>query len=512
MTFTQMNLDAAVAKAIVACGYKTPTPVQQRAIPEILDGKDVVACAQTGTGKTAAFVLPALSRLNSKQNVRKPRVLVLTPTRELASQITTAASQYGKFLRFRMASLVGGMSYRHQIRDLSRSVDMIIATPGRLLDHMENRRVDLSEIEMLVLDEADRMLDMGFVDDVLAIASATPKSRQTLLFSATVDNRLNGVIKKILKSPLHIDLSKEKISPSQITQELYYSDNPHHKSRLLQHFLTNTNIFKAIIFSATKIGADRLAHELCDQGFLAAPLHGDLKQSLRNRTIEQLRRGKIQFLVATDVAARGIDIADMTHVINYDLPRFCEDYVHRIGRTGRAGKSGVAISFALPSDRKHVTRIEHYIGARFKPLTIPGLEPDVKKTHEDSPPRRKKPHKSKSFSGKHSKNRFSKESAPFKKEPKKEKSFQNRNEKRAAFDEDSFETRKRPKYRDQFSSEKPKKKTFERSPFKKEASAKGKFKDSFKNEEGRNKKKPSFYDKSKKFERFSGGKRKVKNT
>lgn len=386
MTFSEMNLDPSIIKAIEACGYTTPTPVQLQAIPKVLRGEDLIACAPTGTGKTAAFVLPALNRLCGAQDVRKPRVLVLTPTRELATQITQAAAKYGKFIRFNMASLVGGMPYRQQLRDLSRSVDMIVATPGRLLDHMENRRIDLSGIEMLVLDEADRMLDMGFIDDVQAISKATPSNRQTLLFSATVDGKLGQIVKDLLKNPARVDLSQEHMSPAQIKQELYLTDSAQHKARLLQHFLDNGNIFKGIIFTATKIGADKLANELDRQGYASAALHGDLKQSQRNRTIEQMRRGKIQFLVATDVAARGIDISDMTHVINYDLPRFCEDYVHRIGRTGRAGKTGIAISFALQSDSIHVKRIEKYIGENLNILMIEGLEP-VNKHLNPNPPK-----------------------------------------------------------------------------------------------------------------------------
>lgn len=401
MSFTQLNLDPSIIKAIQACGYTKLTPIQARSIPDILKGKDLVASAQTGTGKTAAFILPALQKLSLQKGARKPRILILTPTRELANQITQAASKYGKFLRFNMASLVGGMSYRQQIRDLSRAVDVVVATPGRLLDHVENRRLDLSGIEMLVLDEADRMLDMGFIDDVTAIAKVTPKNRQTLLFSATVDGKLSNIVQKLLKDPVRIDLSHEKLAPPSIKQSLYKADNPQHRAKLLQHLLDNENMFKAIIFSATKIGADRLAGELNDKGYSAAPLHGDLKQQVRNRTIEQLRRGKIQFLVATDVAARGIDIADMTHVINYDLPRFCEDYVHRIGRTGRAGKSGVAISFALPNDARHVQRIEKYIGNKLQLETIEGLEPNnnaprsMKK--RSKPNNDKARHKKKSF-------------------------------------------------------------------------------------------------------------------
>lgn len=397
MSFLQLNLDPKISKAIHACGYTTPTLIQARSIPDIVSGKDLVASAQTGTGKTAAFVLPVLHHLSLKRKSShyKPRVLILTPTRELAAQITEAASKYGRFLNFKIISLVGGTSYRQQLKNLSHSVDIIVATPGRLMDHMKNHRLDLSCIEILVLDEADRMLDMGFVDAVKTIARATPHNRQTLLFSATADEKVAHVVRDLLKNPVRIDLSQEHISPLEIKQKLYLVDNHQHKYRLLQHFLDNGNIYKAIIFSGTKINADKLSHQLSKQGYLAAPLHGDLKQSVRNRTIEQLRRGKIQFLIATDVAARGIDIHDITHVINYDLPRFSEDYVHRIGRTGRAGKSGIAISFALPTDARHLQKIERYTGQKLAPSTVEGLEPTVKRdpTHQDTQKRSPKSRK-----------------------------------------------------------------------------------------------------------------------
>ena len=419
MSFAQLNLDSHISKAILNCGYTTPTPIQARCIPDILEGKDLVASAQTGTGKTAAFVLPALQRLSIQRQTQKPRILILTPTRELASQITQAATKYGKFIRFNMASLVGGMPYRQQIRDLSRAVDIIVATPGRLLDHVENGRLDLSGIEMLILDEADRMLDMGFIDDVQAIANATPKDRQTLLFSATVDDKLAHIVRHLLKSPVRIDLSTATASPLLIKQEVYMADNFQHRTRLLNHFLENGNIYKAIIFSATKINADKLAADLRDKGFPAAPLHGDLKQNVRNRTIEQLRRGSIQFLVATDVAARGIDISDLTHVINFDLPRFCEDYVHRIGRTGRAGKSGIAISFVMPADARHLQKIEKFIGQKIQKEIVVGLEPSKRSASsaDFAPTKKKKFGKSgggKSFSG--GKRDGAKSSSGFKKE------------------------------------------------------------------------------------------------
>lgn len=351
-------LNQKINQALTICGYQNPTPIQEKAIPLILEGKDVVASSQTGSGKTAAFVLPALHHLSLQKPSKYTKILILTPTRELAKQIMDAARKYGKYLKFNIISLVGGMPYGPQIKDLARGAEIIIATPGRLMDHLDNRRVDLSQVDMLILDEADRMLDMGFIDDVNYIAKLLPAERQTLLFSATVDKSLAKVVQHLLKDPLRIDMSHEKISIPQIKQEFYKTDNAHHKTRLLTQLLND--VYKAIIFTATKLQADRLADQLCDEGYKAAALHGDLRQNVRNRRIEDFRRGKIQFLVATDVAARGIDISDITHVINFDLPRFCEDYVHRIGRTGRAGKEGIAISFVSPSDRKHLQSIERF--------------------------------------------------------------------------------------------------------------------------------------------------------
>lgn len=376
MNFSDLNLNDLINKAIAACGYDKPTPVQAKSIPVILDGKDVIVSAQTGTGKTAAFVLPALHHLSNHkqtQKGKKARILILTPTRELATQITKAAMLYGKFCRFNIVSLVGGMSYHSQIKDLSRGADIIVATPGRLLDHINQKRVDLSGIDMLVLDEADRMCDMGFIDDVQYISKLTPSKRQTLLFSATVDKRLTEVVRHLLNEPVRIDLSNKKVTATNVEQIFYKVNSPHHKQRLLQTVLTDTNIFKAIIFSATKINADRLSDMLEADGFSVAALHGDLRQNVRNRTLDALRRGKIQFLVATDVAARGIDIGDITHVINYDLPKFNEDYVHRIGRTARAGKAGKAISFVLPNDLRHVKNIEKFIGQRLTLQASPAI-------------------------------------------------------------------------------------------------------------------------------------------
>jgi superfamily II DNA/RNA helicase len=386
MKFDSLNLNPAILKAITLCGYTTPTPIQAKAVPVVLTGKDIIASAQTGTGKTAAFVLPALQKISeakarqpqktsASKTLHKPPILILTPTRELAAQIEESAHKYGKFLGIKTVNLVGGMPYRFQLQALSRPLDIVIATPGRLMDHMQNKRLDLSGIEMLVLDEADRMLDMGFIDDVEQIAKSTPSKRQTLLFSATIDAKLARLARNILKDPEQISVEAEKTSPTKIEQRLLITDNQQHKLRLLNHLLKNENIFKAIIFSGTKINADNLARELHQNGHAVSAIHGDLRQSQRNRTIEQMKRGKIQILVATDVAARGIDIKNIDYVINYDLPKFAEDYVHRIGRTGRAGESGIAISFASPGDERFLQKIERYIGQRLTPTTIPGLEP-----------------------------------------------------------------------------------------------------------------------------------------
>ncbi len=367
--FNELNLHDPIHRALKACGYETPTPVQAQAIPPILAGKDVVVTAQTGTGKTAAFVLPSLNRLSEQPPAKKPRILILTPTRELATQVMKATHLYGKFLRFNIISLVGGMPYPPQVKDLARGADVIVATPGRLLDHIEQRRVDLSQIEILILDEADRMLDMGFIEDVEYIAKLTPKQRQTLLFSATMDKQLLTIVSHLLKQPVRIDLSEKTASQPHIKQIMYRTATPAAKTRLLKQLLSEEAVYKAIIFTATKIYADKIADELADEGFAAAAIHGDLRQNVRNRQLEQFRRGKTQFLVATDVAARGIDVSDITHVFNYDLPRFSEDYVHRIGRTGRAGKTGIAISFVSPSDMKHLQRIERYTNQKMKLLS-----------------------------------------------------------------------------------------------------------------------------------------------
>ena len=378
MSFENLNLHPHILKAIIDSGYTTPTPIQKQAIPELLAGHDVMASAQTGTGKTAAFMLPALHRLAtpSKINCRGPRILVLTPTRELALQVSDAANKYGKHLhRIKVVSILGGMPYPLQNKLLSQPVDILVATPGRLIDHIQRGRINFSRLEMLVLDEADRMLDMGFIDDVERIVSAISNERQTLLFSATLDNAITKVAKRLLKSPKRIQIATQQTKLTNIEQRLHYVDNFSHKNKLLDHLLRDLSLKQAIVFTATKKDADALADNLSAQGHIASALHGDMNQRERNRTLTKLRHGRLRILVATDVAARGIDIGGITHVINFDLPKFAEDYVHRIGRTGRAGASGIAVSFASGKDSVHLKKIERFTGHRITSHIIPGLEP-----------------------------------------------------------------------------------------------------------------------------------------
>lgn len=381
MSFEDLNLHSSVLKAIHDSGYTVPTPIQQQAIPELIAGHDVLASAQTGTGKTAAFMLPALHLLAAsvKMQGRGPRILVLTPTRELALQVSEAAKKYGKYLpRIKVVSILGGMPYPLQNRLLSQPVDILVATPGRLIDHLQRGRIDFKRLQMMVLDEADRMLDMGFIEDVETIAAATPSTRQTLLFSATLDDAIDKVASKLLKSPKRIQVASQKAKMDNIEQRLHYVDDLSHKNRLLNHVLGDEKLKQAIVFTATKRDADTLADNLYAQGHAAAALHGDMNQRERNRTLTRLRNGGLRVLVATDVAARGIDVPDITHVINFDLPKFAEDYVHRIGRTGRAGADGIAVSFASQKDNLHLTRIERYTGQKIATHIISGLEPRIK--------------------------------------------------------------------------------------------------------------------------------------
>jgi superfamily II DNA/RNA helicase len=380
MSFENLNLNTAILKAIADTGYTEPTPIQAQAIPEIIAGHDLMASAQTGSGKTAAFILPALNRLSTPSALtgKGPRVLVLTPTRELAQQVCDAATKYGKNMRFKIISILGGMPYPVQNRLLSSHVDILVATPGRLIDHLERGRIDFSRLEMLVLDEADRMLDMGFVDDVERIAKATPATRQTLLFSATLDGVVGNLASRLLKTPKRITVSAAKDKHENIEQRMMFADDVAHKNKMLSHLLTDVDMNQALVFTATKRDADSLADQLSAQGHSVAALHGDMSQRERNRTLLNMRNGNVRILVATDVAARGLDVRGISHVINFDLPKFAEDYVHRIGRTGRAGASGIAISFASNRDAQLLKRIERYTEQSIKMHTIEGLEPKYK--------------------------------------------------------------------------------------------------------------------------------------
>ncbi len=391
MKFETLGLNKSLLEAIAATGYTDPTDVQARTIPEVLAGSDVLVSSQTGSGKTAAFMLPALQIQSEPHPVvgRGPRVLVLTPTRELAMQVTKAAEVYGvKMKRIKTVSIVGGMPYPVQNRLLKAGVDILVATPGRLLDQMQSGRVDLSRLQVLVFDEADRMLDMGFKDDIDAVVAQVPKNRQTLLFSATLDNNIISMAGDMLKNPVRIDVSGHKTRHENIEQRLHFVDDFAHKGRVLDHLLRDTEVQQAIVFTATKRAADDLALDLINQGHAAAALHGDMKQGARTRTLENLKRGRVRVLVATDVAARGIDVQGISHVINFDLPRQAEDYVHRIGRTGRAGRSGVAISLANVRENFQVKIIERFTTQPIPVISLPGLEPKQKVFDKPPPGKR----------------------------------------------------------------------------------------------------------------------------
>ena len=367
-TFLSFELAEPLLRGLQACGFTRPTEIQSRAIPVALQGRDVAASAQTGTGKTAAFVLPALHRLLTPAQAkgRGPRVLVLTPTRELAGQVEQVIQQLGRFTRLRSGTIVGGVSFGPQERLLRNSLDLLVATPGRLIDHMQSGLVDFSRLELFILDEADRMLDMGFIKPVTRIAAELPPERQTMLFSATLEGDVQKIASRLLRDPVRIQLATAKVRHLAIAQRLHLAESPEHKHALLGHVLTDPTLTQAIIFTATKRGADRLAKRLTASGHACAPLHGNMRQGARQRTVDLLRSGKVQILVATDVASRGIDLLGVSHVINFDLPTVAEDYIHRIGRTGRNGASGIAISLVGPEDRVKLGNIERLTGHRLE--------------------------------------------------------------------------------------------------------------------------------------------------
>ncbi|MCP1660632.1 DEAD/DEAH box helicase [Neisseria perflava] len=389
--FTDLNLDKNILSALQSAGYESPTPVQAQSIPLALEGRDIMASAQTGSGKTAAFLLPTLQRLTrrSEKNGKGPRALVLTPTRELAAQVEKNALTYAQNMKwFRTVSIVGGASFGYQTRALSKPVDLVVATPGRLMDLMNSGKVDFDRLEVLILDEADRMLDMGFIDDIETIVAATPEDRQTLLFSATWDGAVGKLARKLTKNPEVIEVERVD-DQGKIEEQLLYCDDMRHKNRLLDHILRDANIDQCVIFTSTKAMTEVLADELYEKGFAANCLHGDMPQGWRNRTLMDLRKGRCKILVATDVAARGIDVPTITHVINYDLPKQAEDYVHRIGRTGRAGRTGIAITFAEVNEYIKVHKIEKYIDRKLNEVTIEGMEPTRKRKSTGGKPKGK---------------------------------------------------------------------------------------------------------------------------
>ena len=358
--FTQLGLEPSLVRAVLHEGYETPTPIQVQAIPALLEGRDLLGCAQTGTGKTAAFVLPILQRLSRTPNARKIRALILSPTRELAAQIGERTEAYGKNTGLRHTVIYGGVGQRPQEQALSRGVDIVVATPGRLLDLMSQGFVKLDGLEVFVLDEADRMLDMGFIHDVRKVIRVLPKQRQTLLFSATMPRDIGELAQTILVNPVKVAVTPVASTTELVTQSVYFV-NKADKRVLLERVLRAEGVERTLVFTRTKHGANRVAEQLGRAGIAAAAIHGNKSQNARERALEDFRRGTIPVLVATDIAARGIDIDGISHVVNFDLPNISESYVHRIGRTGRAGATGTAVSFCDGEERAFLRDIERLI-------------------------------------------------------------------------------------------------------------------------------------------------------
>ncbi len=380
MSFDTLGLSAELLRAIGEQGYTEPTPIQRKAIPAILEGKDVMAGAQTGTGKTAGFTLPLLQRLNTKpiKNGRRPvRALVLTPTRELAAQVGASVETYGRHLPLKSAVIFGGVKINPQIEKLRRGVDILVATPGRLLDHVGQRTVDLSQIEILVLDEADRMLDMGFIHDIRKVLALLPENgvRQNLLFSATFSSEIKQLANRLLNRPELIEVARRNVAAEQIEQIVYPVDKLR-KRELLSHLIGSRNWRQVLVFTRTKHGANRLAQQLGKDGLSAAAIHGNKSQGARTRALADFKNGEVRILVATDIAARGLDIDQLPHVVNYELPNVAEDYVHRIGRTGRAGNEGEAISLVCVDEQKLLRDIERLLKHEIPKQVLEGYEPD----------------------------------------------------------------------------------------------------------------------------------------
>ena len=399
MSFELLGLKAELLSAVQAQGYTVPTPVQAKTIPVILEGRDVLAGAQTGTGKTAAFTLPMLQLLSADGQLgargRAPRALVLTPTRELAAQVAESVRTYGKNLRLHAAVVFGGVGINPQIDQLRRGVDILVATPGRLLDHAGQGTVNLSKVEILVLDEADRMLDMGFIHDIKRIMKLLPAKRQNLLFSATYNDEVKRLSDGILHNPEHVEVARRNTAAETVSQVVHPVGQTR-KRELLSHLIKEGDWQQALVFTRTKHGANRLATQLLKDGINSTAIHGNKSQAARTKALADFKKGAVRILVATDIAARGLDIDSLPHVVNYDLPNVPEDYVHRIGRTGRAGASGMALSLVASDERDLLRSIQKLLGRTIDVQEIPGFKHEVASISTDAAPsfrpQDKKPH------------------------------------------------------------------------------------------------------------------------
>ncbi|WP_300460643.1 DEAD/DEAH box helicase [Desulfobacula sp.] len=376
MSFDELGLRVELLKAVTSKGYTAPTPIQTRVIPAILAGRDVLARAQTGTGKTDAFALPLVEILSlQKGNRRHPRALILTPTRELALQVGESIKAYARRVSLRCTVVYGGVNITPQVDRLRRGIDILVATPGRLLDLAEHRDLNLSQIEFLVFDEADRMLDLGFSEEISEILGLIPAERRTMMFSATYTQQIRNLAKIMLKEPEYIEVTPSNTAAESVIQKVHLVDQSN-KRALLIHLITQGRWTQILVFVRTKHGANKLTEKLAAQGISAAALHGNKSQSFRTRTLKEFKNGDIQTLVATDVAARGLDISNLPYVVNYDIPRVPEDYIHRIGRTGRAGVSGIAVSLVSPGENTHLKAIEKLLKQKIPRETVDGFTMD----------------------------------------------------------------------------------------------------------------------------------------
>lgn len=378
MSFTNLGLSEPLLKAVKEQGYDTPTPIQLQAIPSVIEGKDILAAAKTGTGKTAGFTLPLLQRLSQtepKMQKKQIRALVLVPTRELAAQVAQSIKDYGKYMPYTSCVIFGGVGINPQLSTIRKGVDIVIATPGRLLDIAEQKGIDFSALETLVLDEADRMLDMGFIHDMKKLMALMPEKRQTLLFSATFSSEIKTLASGLLKNPLLIEVDPQNKTTDQVDQVVHFVDK-RRKRELLSQLIKIKDLKQVLVFTRTKHGANKLTEELQASGISAVAIHGNKSQGARTKALDAFKANKVRVLVATDIAARGLDIDQLPYVVNYELPNIPEDYVHRIGRTGRAGQSGKAVSLVCIDEQKLLDAIEKFMHSEIKKVDIPAFRPD----------------------------------------------------------------------------------------------------------------------------------------